>query len=234
MEFTLLGAAVIAVASGWIADRILRDRVAWAVPPRALDLILSSMFFGVVAGRLWAMIAAGTNPLTNVLDAFLIRGGVDPLGASLGAAAGLWFISRPNRSAVTDGLAPVALWTLAGWHASCVVTGSCLGTPSELPWAVSAAGSDIGRHPVEIYAAILLAIGALALRRFGAPGTGRRTAGAVLVAAAARLVTEPLRLALGDGRTILYAVGVAAAVVWLAAIAMRAGPSRIGPPEGAQ
>lgn len=216
MEFTLLFSTLVAAAAIWVASRLRYRSDPTAVNNAAFEVVLNAAVIGLVTGRIWAMIAAGTNPITNLGDVIVVRGGVDPLGATLGALGALAWTNRRHGLKAWDALAPVALWGLAGWHAGCLVTDSCLGVPSSLPWAMSEAGSTIGRHPVELYTAGLLAIGAITLARLRSQPAGVVAAGALLVAATARFITEPLRLALGGGRIALYGIGMA---VGLAAVA---------------
>jgi len=234
MEFTLLFAALSGVATAWLAVKLLDRSERQLIPDHTFELVLNAAVIGVVVGRLWAMIAAGTNPISHPGDFIVIRGGVDPLGASLGALGALIWTTRREGLTALDAIAPVALWGLAGWHAGCVITGSCLGAASSLPWALTEAGSDIGRHPVEVYAALLLAAGALMLVRLPVLRPGVAAALALLVAGAARLITEPLRLSLGGGRTGLYVIGVVVAGVAAVALARRDAARAIqngSPPE---
>jgi prolipoprotein diacylglyceryltransferase len=88
-----------------------------------------------------------------------------------------------------------------------------LGTTTDLPWAVSQSGGNIGRHPVELYAALLFVVAAAALARWkarGRPPLGVPAGIALAVAGAVRLVTEPLRPTLGTGPMWWYAAAVAA------------------------
>ena len=199
MEFTLLGRALLAVGTAWLTVRML-DR-SGAISERASkpwDTLLGAAMVGLLVGRLWAMVAGGTNPITNPLDVIVIRGGVDTVGASLGALAALGWWTRSSPSRALDALAVPALAGLAAWHAGCVITGSCAGTETTLPWAVESA-AGVGRHPVELYAALLRI-------RHARPGTV--AALGLLAAAGIRLATEPLRLHLGDGLVVPYSVGV--------------------------
>lgn len=217
MEFTLLFAAVVGVGSAWLAARILRRRPGSSIPDQTFELALNAAVVGLVVGRVWAMVTTGTNPLTHLGDLIVIRGGVDPGGAALGALAALVWTARHDRRETLDGVAPVALWGLAGWHAGCVFTGSCLGAASSLPWAMTQAGSDVGRHPTEVYAALMLAVGAFVLGRLVFRRAGVAAATALLIASGVRLVTEPLRLSLGGGRSTLYLIGCgvgAGALAW--------------------
>ena len=229
MEFRLLVAAVLAVAALVVVLR-LEGRL---VPRgRGVEGILDTAFTaglaGLIAGRLAAMIAGGTNPVTRPGDIVIIRGGVDPIVASFVAVATLAIVFRRRFWVASDALAAASLAGLAVWHAGCLVRDACLGTPSDLPWAMARAGSTVTRHPVELYAAVLLAAGALlvlAWRRWpAAPGSAGATA--VSIAAAVRLVTEPMRPVLATGRAGWYLAGVLAGLLLLtsrALVARRSG-----------
>lgn len=213
MEFTLLAAAAIALGVVWLCLRL-------SAPADRSDLwngAVSAVIAGIAFGRVWAMVRSGVNPVTNPGDLLIVRGGVDPAGATIGAVATLVVSLRSNLWPRLDALAPAAVAGLAGWHAGCVVRGACLGTPTGLPWGLAAPGSAITRHPVEIYATLLLLAGAvLVARRRGRP-SGTTAALGFTLAAIVRLATEPLRTALSDEVRLLYAIGVVAGVgvlVW--------------------
>ncbi len=211
MEFSLLGAAAVAGLSMWLATR-LDHRLSGIPDP--FGVLLSATLVGLVVGRLVAMLGTGTNPIS--FDFVLIRGGVSTVGASLAAVAWLGWSTR-RTIGWADLLAPAALFGLAGWHAGCLVRNSCLGAATSLPWGWALPGSPVERHPVELYAALLLLLGAWAVRRLAHRTTteavtgraGRVAAAAVVVAAAARLATEPLRLTLG-GLTWFYGFALVA------------------------
>jgi prolipoprotein diacylglyceryltransferase len=228
MEFTLLGAALLGLASSWLALRLERKEK----PDRALDRLIGAGVVGMLAGRLWAMISSGNNPLTHLGDVIIVRGGVDTGVASLAALLSVGWSLR-TRLHLLDGLAAAALAGLAGWQAGCLLRGTCLGTATELPWGVPLAGSTVGRHPVEIYTAFLLAIGAIVLVRTRlAPGAASGLA--VAWAGAARLVTQPMRPSLGAGPVLWY---VAAVVVGLGVVTVTLGAGILGrsnhlPPPG--
>ncbi len=208
MEFTLLGAAVVAVGSMWAATRVFRQSVTYS-PRTVFEALLNAMLIGLVTGRIWSMIGTGTNPLTHLGDAFIIRGGVDPIGATIGALAATAWSARRHGFALVDAAAAPALVGLAGWHGACVVTASCLGAATSVPWAMTAPGSAVGRHPVELYAALLLSVAAWVVGRRSTGRTGSAAAAAMLAAAGVRFITEPLRLSLAGSRLVWYGIGVA-------------------------
>ena len=167
MEFTLLFAAATGLAGVWIANRLLKERLpAWLEKPT--DLVVGSAAAGMLIGRLAAMIGDGVNPIANPGDILLVRGGVSTGFASMGALAAMAWAMRHHLPAAFDVLAPSALAGLSGWHAGCVWRSGCLGTASDLPWAMTVPGSTVGRHPVELYAAV-----GLGLAMVGSPGLSR-------------------------------------------------------------
>lgn len=203
MEFTLLWATLTAVAFGWIGLRIWSDRL----PEHSFDLLIGAGVAGLVAGRLTAMATQGINPLTGPGEIILIRGGVDTGAATIVFVATLLWTTRRSPGAL-DALGPAILLALAGWHAGCLWRGSCLGSPSELPWAWVLDGGAVTRHPVEIYAAVGLAVGAWLVSRLGWR-LWLRAGAALAVAAGVRLVTEPLRPSIAGGPVWWYAAGMA-------------------------
>lgn len=212
MEFTLLAAALTGVGATWAVLRL-------AGHPSRFDLLLGAAAVGLLAGRLASMIAAGVNPIANPLDILVVRGGVDTVTAAAVAIAYVGWAVRADRN-VLDAIAPAAVAGMAGWHAGCLWRGACLGAAGEVPWGWALPGSDIVRHPVEIYAAALMAFGALVLMRLPG-GTGRRAVLALGVVAGARLVTQPLRPSLGGGLVWWYAIGVIAAIIVSAVLKLR-------------
>lgn len=217
MEFTLLARAAIAAGAMWLMIRWEAKRGnAAGCALDIWDAALISAVGGVIVGRLMAMASAGINPVTDPGQIVLIRSGVSTTGASLAALAIFAFLARKDIIGGFDAVAPAALAGLAGWQAGCVATGECLGTASDLPWATSLAGSQVTRHPVELYAAILLAIGAIAIatwKQKGRPPAAAPAGFALIVASGARLVTEPLRISLGGGPVWFYLTGVVTGIV---------------------
>lgn len=214
MEFSLLAAALTGVAAllaalRWERHRGITDRT------ELIDLSLGGAVTGLAIGRIAAMALQGTNPFTHPLDLFFIRGGVDTGFASLGALGYVaWQVRREPE--LLDPLGPATLAGLAGWHLGCVFRSACAGATTSLPWAVTLPGSTIGRHPVEIYTALLLALAAAVLlivyRRLP---TGTVAPITLIAAASIRLATEPMRLSLGSGPILWYTAGATLGVAWL-------------------
>lgn len=211
MEFTLLGSALTGVAGlyaslWWMGrrDTSLCVRDLW-------EIAITAGVIGLAVGRLVAMLRGGVNPLAHPGDLLLVRAGVDTVGATVATLATTAWLARADLREQLDGLAPAALFGLAGWHAGCLFREACLGTPSELPWAWAQPGSDITRHPVELYAAILLALAAWVLfwLRLRYPAPSLVSALALAAAGAARLLTEPMRPSLFAGPVWWYGAALA-------------------------
>lgn len=206
MEFTLLFAALTGVGFAWITVRAQIRRGELAGVERPADTLIGAAGVGVFSGRIVEMLLAGVNPITNPFDVLLVRGGVSTVAASAVAVGTVAWAHRHELEAL-DGLAPAALAGLAGWHAGCVWTGSCLGAATDLGWGLTLPGSDVPRHPTEIYATLILIVGAFVVARMSGPL--RATGTAVAVAGLARLITEPLRPSITGGPVAWYALALA-------------------------
>lgn len=206
MEFTLLAAALTGVAAMWSMLRLTGDH-------DEFDRLIGAGVVGLFVGRLAAMVTAGVNPITNPLDILIVRGGVDTGWAALGAIAALAWSAKGDWQ-VLDLVTPAAILGIAGWHLGCLWRGTCLGAAGEVPWGWALEASDVTRHPVELYAALLMIIAAIALHRARfAPGV--RAGLGLAVVAGARLLTQPLRPSLGLGPVWWYAAGLVLAVVFV-------------------
>jgi prolipoprotein diacylglyceryltransferase len=220
MEYRLLLAALMGVVGAYTVLRYEAGRTnSKDATPEIADLLLFAGCIGLLGGRLAAMIGGGTNPFTRPGDIIVFRAGVETGYAALFALAAFMCSTRKELWAASDAAAPAALGGLGAWHLSCLIRDSCLGSASGLPWTFSSGGSDVTRHPVGLYTALLFAAAAAGLvwwkrrrRPLGAVG------GAALAAAGAvRLLTEPLRLGIGRGPELWYAAALAvggALTVW--------------------
>jgi prolipoprotein diacylglyceryltransferase len=212
MEFTLLAAAMLGVGGAyvmlwWEARHGNADRCAGNL----WDTMLMSGMAGLVVGRIVAMLLDGVNPIAHPADIILVRSGVATVGATLGAAATFLWLARREPIWTADAISAAALAGLAGWHAGSMFRGSFLGTPSDLPWAMTQSGSSVTRHPVEIYAAIAYLVVAVAValwKAYGRPPLGAAASVAIIGAAGVRLLTEPMRPSLSGGPVWFYALGV--------------------------
>jgi prolipoprotein diacylglyceryltransferase len=229
MEFTLLGAALVAVAAGYAVLWWEAGRTNAAECTRDVwDALVAALVAGLVLGRVAAMALAGTNPLTNPGDLLIVRGGVDTVAATVAGLGAFSWQVRADLLRLADAAGPAALAMLAGWHGGCVVRATCLGTPSDLPWAIAQPGSAITRHPVEIYAAIAFAVGVVALVtwKHRRPPAGVIGVTALALAAIGRLITEPLRPGLGSDLTPWYAAATIGALGLAAWLLLRRRPDR--------
>lgn len=170
-----------------------------------------------------AMLAQGLNPVGNLGDVLIVRGGVSTAAATV-FAIGTLFLTTGRSLRILDLAAPPALLGLAGWHLGCLWRGACLGTASNLPWAWAEAGSSITRHPVEVYAAIGLAVAAIAVSQLP-KRIGLRSSAALGLASLVRLLTEPLRLSLTGGPVWWYLAGVAVGLAGAAAALFSSPPA---------
>ncbi len=231
MEFTLLWQALLAVAAALGVARFQQRRGLIPAELGIGDWILGAAVVGLLVGRLTAMLSQGVNPLVNLSDVMIVRGGVDTGAASIAALVTLAWGLRDDLWPGLDAAAPAALAGLAGWHAGCLFRSACLGAPSTLPWAWAQAGSPITRHPTELYASGLLVIAAvLAYRSATRWRSGVLAGSALAVAAFSRLITHPLRPTLSNRVVGWYLTGI---VVGLVVVIIRLIPFRErrgGPP----
>jgi prolipoprotein diacylglyceryltransferase len=232
MEFTLLANAAIAAGAGWLmlwweARRGNASRCGGNLWETALVAAVA----GVLGGRLVAMLVAGVAPWSHPLDILVVRGGVSTAGAAVTACVVYLVLARREPLAMADGISAAALAALAGWHGGCVTRAACLGTPSDVPWAVAQAGSTVTRHPVEIYSALLLGVAAVAIALWKAHGRPRPGVPAGLATSAAggiALLTEPMRASLSGGPMWFYATATLAGLVAVATFSLSGRARRHG------
>lgn len=220
MEFTLLAAAGFALAGlyamlWWEARHGNADRCSGNL----FEVALMSGVFGIFIGRVVAMLLDGVNPISHPADVLLVRAGVSTVGATLGAIAVFAVLARRELIPMADGVAAAALAGLAGWHTGCLPRAACLGTASDVPWAVAQEGSTITRHPVGLYAALLFAVAAVAIAAWKAyrwPGAGIPASAALAAAGTIRLVLEPMQPSIDGGPLWFYALGVITGILGMA------------------
>lgn len=210
MEFTLLGAVLIAYAAMTITSKRLQSEDT----PKIGDVLLGAAMMGLVTGRIWYMIGTNTNPLTNLGDLILVRAGVSTIGATVGFLAVLVWQFKKNTAFGAALVAVPALVGLAGWEIGCLVRGTCLGTEASFG-LTSVAG--VTRHPIGIYTGVIFLIAAFVVARLQREGLHPWTGPlAFAFAALSRAVTEPLRLHFGDGLLWWYVSAFALGMVGVA------------------
>ena len=212
MEFTLLGAAAVAVAGFWLMLRWEAKRGnAEGCSLDLWDAGLTAGAVGLFAGRLVSMISVGISPIPNPSQIILVRSGVSTAGAAIGAAVMFAYLARKSLIETADAIGPAILAGLAGWHAGCLVTDSCLGAVSDFPWAQTVAGSTVTRHPVELYAMVLFGVASIGLalwKQYGRPPSGAVAGFTIAALGGIRLVTESVRISLSGGPIWLYSTAL--------------------------
>lgn len=195
MEFTLLGAVVLAFAPMWITDRRQTER------PPTFDVLLNAAIVGLAVGRIASMIGRNTPPWQEPGLIPFVRAGVDTGWASLGAIVALVYLTRKDSPTVRAAAAVPAVIGLAGWEAGCLVTGSCAG--------IAVGGSAV---PSGLIAAAGLVVVAVIVVRVPAEF---KLPSALVGAALIRLGVEPLRSALDHRVAWWYLAGAVTGLIWL-------------------
>ena len=160
MDLTLLLRAVGAMAAAGLVLWLSRRRLPSDYSQPFNDL-LGAVLAGIAVGRLTYVLGEGIDVLARPVELIFVRGGVSPVSAAVAGVAFLAWTCRSDLLSRWDHLAPAVLAGLAVWEGGCWWQGSCLGTPSGLWWAVALPGSELTRHPVGMYAAVLLMAGAV-------------------------------------------------------------------------
>ena len=170
--------------------------------------LMGAVLAGLAVGRLVYLVGEGVELWSRPLDVVMVRGGITPGAAAVAALGYLLWACRSDRWARMDYLAPAGLLGLAAWEAGCWWQGACLGSPSGLWWGLALPGSEVTRHPVGIYAALLLALGAWGLVRWGVRWRGVATWSALSWAALVRLLVPWWSVETWSSRTWWYALGL--------------------------
>lgn len=216
MDLTLLSRAAGALAAASLGLWLLRRRR----PPDyggPFSDLLGAVLAGLAAGRLVYVVAEGVDLLGRPLDFVMVRGGIASGPAGLAALGYLAWTCRSNLAARMDHLAPAALLGLAAWEAGCWWQGACLGAPSGLWWAMALPGSDLTRHPVGMYAAVLLAAGAAWLLRLPLPRQGATAAIGLGWASVVRLAVPLWSVGGWSSRSWWYVAGLLVGLLGFAA-----------------
>jgi prolipoprotein diacylglyceryltransferase len=210
MEFSLLGAVVVA----YVAMTIAANRLQPENGPKVADVLLGAAMMALFTGRVWYMLGTNTNPLTHLGDFILVRAGVSTVGATVGFVAVIVWQFRKNTAFGTALVAVPGLIGLAGWEIGCLVRGTCLGTEASI--GLTSAGG-ITRHPIGIYTGLIFLLAAVVVHRLQSdrlsPWTGPL---AFALAAFSRAVTEPFRLHFGTGMLWWYISAVALGLIGVA------------------
>ena len=155
----VLRAATAMVAAALVLSVLKRNRSPDL--PSPFNDLLGAVLVGMAVGRLAYLLGEGVDLIAHPIELILVRGGISPVPAAMAAIGFLAWECRSDLWRRMDFLAPAGLAGLAVWEAGCWWQDACLGSPSGLPWAMALPGSDLTRHPVGMYAAGLLAAGAV-------------------------------------------------------------------------
>lgn len=207
MDLTVLGRSVGAMAAAALALWALR-KTRPAVVGDPFNDLLGAVLVAIGVGRLAYLWAGGVNVFADPVELILVRGGISPVPAAAGAVGFLAWTCRSDLLSRTDYLAPAALSGIAVWEAGCWWQGACLGSPSELGWAMALPGSELTRHPVGLYAAVLFAVAAIWLLVRPLPWKGATAAAALGWAAAVRTIVPLWSVGGWSDRGWWYLVGV--------------------------
>lgn len=187
MDLTVLGRSVGAMAAAALALWALR-RIRSEVVGDPFNDLLGAVLVGIGLGRLAYLWAEGVNVIADPVELILVRGGISPVPAAAGAVGFLAWTCRSDLLNRMDYLAPAGLSGIVVWEAGCWWQGACLGSPSGLWWAMALPGSELTRHPVGLYAAVLFAAAAIWLLVRPLPWKGATASVALGWAAGVRMI----------------------------------------------
>lgn len=221
MDLTVLGRSVGSMAAAAVALWVLK-RTRPAVVGDPFNDLLGAVLVGIGVGRLAYLWAEGVDVIADPIELVLVRGGIAPVAAATGAVGFLAWACRSDLLDRTDYLAAAALSGLAVWEAGCWWQGACLGAPSGLWWATALPGSELTRHPVGLYGAVLLAAAAVWLLVRPLRWRGATAAAALGWAAAVRAIVPLWSVGGWSSREWWYLAGAALGLGGLVAAWLRA------------
>jgi phosphatidylglycerol:prolipoprotein diacylglycerol transferase len=120
-------------------------------------LALISIFFGFIGGRLLYVVFNLSYYISNPIKIFAIwdGGGIFYGGLILGILTAMIYLKIKKQSIALffDMIAPSMALGIAVTRIGCFLNWCCYGIASNLPWAVKV-GTDIARHPTQLYSVI--------------------------------------------------------------------------------
>jgi phosphatidylglycerol:prolipoprotein diacylglycerol transferase len=160
------------------------------IPAEALSSLVSWLVVGViVGGRLgyWLIYRRPAQPEPWREIVAFWHGGMSFHGGLTGVAIAAWLWAKKQRCplpVLADQLARAAPYGLFSGRIANFINAELVGRPTDLPWAVVFPSETVGRHPSQLYEAVLegpllLLLVTTVWRRRPSPGY---TAGAFLVA----------------------------------------------------
>lgn len=165
---------------------------------------LAVILIGIFCARLLYVALNWSDYISNPLNALNLRsGGLSLFGALIGGIASLAVICKLHRIdfwAVADALSQGYMLAYAFGRAGCFFNGCCIGSPTNLPWAMRFLNNDgtltQPSHPVPLYE-VLGALLTFVLLRWlqGRSGfTGQETIVALYLHLSVRFVNEFFRM----------------------------------------
>lgn len=149
-------------AAGWLLGRYRASKPDSGWNRQEVDDLLTIVMLGVIlGGRLGYVIFYDPGAyLADPVEIFrLWHGGMSFHGGLLGALGAFWYFAVTRKRSffqVSDFVAPLVPQALMWGRIGNFINGELWGKPSDLPWAmVFKSGGDIGRHPSQLYEALL-------------------------------------------------------------------------------
>lgn len=149
-------------AAGWLLGRyrVARPGSGWTAA-QFDDMVTLAMIGIIIGGRAgYVLFYDFSSFLADPLEIFRIwNGGMSFHGGFLGVLAAFWYFARKSGKAflaVSDFIAPLVPPGLFFGRLGNFINGELWGKASDVPWAVVfPAAGDMGRHPSQLYEALL-------------------------------------------------------------------------------